>query len=124
MGETYSFQGFSTTNMLTCYIDGENIIQTDYMGNRRVLGKTTAAYNELEATATEYYNKLVELGIIVPEKTQEEMFREMQKNMNDMARVIASLTEELKEMKKNGSECDPVKNNRNVSIVKSNTGGE
>ena len=81
MGESFAFQGFSASNLLTCYIDGDSIVQMDMIGNRKVIGKTAEAYSTLEATTTEYYNKLVELGVIVPEKTQEEMMREMQKAM-------------------------------------------
>ena len=34
--------------------------------NRQLIGKTLSAYSELEQTITEYYNKLVELGVIIP----------------------------------------------------------
>lgn len=124
MGETYAFQGFSATNMLTCFIDGDNIIQVDYMGTRKIVGKTMAAYGELESTATEYYNKLVELGVIEAPKTPEEMVKEMQKNMSDMAAVIAALTSEIKEMKNNGHERDPAKPCKDVSVCEFGAGGE
>mgnify|MGYP006991678221 CR=1 FL=1 len=124
MGETYAFQGFSATNMVTCYIDGENIVQLDYMGTRRVIGKTMAAYSELESTATEYYNKLVELGVIEAPKTPEELVKEMQKNMSDMAQVIAALTAEVKEMKNNGHECNSARHSKDVPVCESGTGGE
>lgn len=124
MGETYAFQGFSTTNMLTCFIDGENIVQVDYMGTRKIVGKTMAAYGELESTATEYYNKLVELGVIEVPKTPEEMVKEMQKNMNDMAAVIAALTSEIKEMKNSGYERDSAKSRKDVPVCESGAGGE
>lgn len=124
MGETYAFQGFSATNMVTCYIDGENIVQLDYMGTRRVIGKTMAAYSELESTATEYYNKLVELGVIEAPKTPEELVKEMQKNMSDMAQVIAALTAEVKEIKNNGHECNSARHSKDVSVCESGAGGE
>ncbi len=124
MGETYAFQGFSATNMLTCFIDGDNIIQVDYMGTRKIVGKTMAAYGELESTATEYYNKLVELGVIEAPKTPEEMVKEMQKNMSDMAAVIAALTSEIKEMKNSGYECNSAKHSKDVSVRESGAGGE
>ena len=50
--------------MLACVVDGTDIYQTDYAGNRQLIGKTLSAYSELEQTTTEYYNKLVELGVI------------------------------------------------------------
>lgn len=124
MGESFAFQGFSTTAMITCIVDGDNIIQTDCFGNRKVVGKTAEAYAELEATTAEYYNKLVELGVIVPEKSPEEMMREMQKAMYDMAGVIAALKTEMEGMKKNGHEHDPVGHREDVSFRESGTGGE
>lgn len=123
MGESFAFQGFSASNVMTCYIDGDNIIQTDMFGNRKAVGKTTEAYAELEATTSEYYNKLVELGVIVPEKSQEEMMREMQKAMCDMAGVIAALRTEMEGLK-NGHERDPVGHREDVSFRESGAGGE
>jgi flagellar biosynthesis/type III secretory pathway protein FliH len=124
VGESFAFQGFSATNILTCFVDGENIVQVDYMGTRKVVGKTVAAYSELESTATEYYNKLVELGVIEAQKTPEEMVKEMQKNMNDMAAVIAALTSEIKEMKNSGHERNFAESCQNVSFGESGAGGQ
>ena len=80
-------------------VDGADIYQTDYAGNRQLIGKTLAAYNELEQTTAQYYDKLVELGIIVPPKSQEELMAEMQKSMLEMSGIIAGLSNELKELK-------------------------
>lgn len=99
MAEQFAFSGFSASNILTCVIDGADIYQADYMGNRQLIGKTAAAYNELEQTTTEYYNKLVELGVIVPPKSQEQLMGEMQKTMEDMTGIIAALSAEVKELK-------------------------
>lgn len=105
MGETFAIQGYSATNMMMCFVDGENIIQQDYIGNRQVVGKTQEAYNELEQTTQEYYNKLVELGVIVPPKTPEDTMAEMQKAMDRMTNIIAALAAEVKEIKGNGYKC-------------------
>lgn len=100
--EQFAFQGYSASNMVMCYVDGEDIYQTDYLGNRKLIGKTATAYAELEQTTTEYYNKLVELGIITPPKSQEEIMGEMQRTMADMTGIIAALSAEVKELKANG----------------------
>ena len=102
MPEQFAFSGFSASNLFTCVVDGNDIYQTDYMGNRQLVGKTVAAYNELEQTTTEYYNKLVELGVIVPPKSQEQLMGEMQKTMADMTGIIAALSAEVKELKESG----------------------
>lgn len=99
MAEQFAFSGFSASNMLACVVDGTDIYQTDYMGNRQLIGKTMSAYNELEQTTTQYYDKLVELGVIVPPKSQEELMGEMQKTMADMAGIIQALSTEVKELK-------------------------
>lgn len=101
--DQFSFSGFSATNMLACVVDGGDIYQTDYAGNRQMIGKTLSAYNELEQTTTEYYNKLVELGIIVPPKSQEELMAEMQKSMLEMSGIITALSSEIKELKEHES---------------------
>lgn len=124
MGESFAFQGFSQTNLMTCIIDGDNIVQTDYLGNRKIIGKTAEAYADLESTTTEYYNKLVEVGIIVPEKTPEEMVQEMQKNLNDMSQVIAALMSEVKGLKENGHKCNCRKNSADVSEGESDGGNQ
>lgn len=97
--DQFSFSGFSATNMMACVTDGTDIYQTDYAGNRQLIGKTMAAYAELEQTTDQYYDKLVELGVIVPPKSQEELMAEMQKSMLEMSGIIASLSGEIKELK-------------------------
>ena len=79
--EQFAFSGYSASNMLACVVDGTDIYQTDYAGNRQLIGRTMQAYNELEQTTTEYYGKLVELGVIVPPKSTEELMAEMQESM-------------------------------------------
>lgn len=105
--EQFALSGFSTSNMLACVVDGTDIYQTDYIGNRQLIGKTMSAYNDLEQTTTQYYEKLVELGVIVPPKSQEELMAEMQKSMLQMSDIIAGLSNELKELKnREPGQCD------------------
>lgn len=105
MNESFSFHGFSMNNQIMCVINGDDIFQIDYMtGQQRPIGKTTAAYSELEQTTTEYYNKLVELGVIVPPKDPQEAMAEMQKTMQSMAAIIQSLSDQVKELKEHGYE--------------------
>lgn len=101
--DQFAIQGYSASNMLMCVVDGAEIYRSDYMGNRKLVGKTLEAYQELEETTKQYYDKLVELGVIVPPKSQEELMGEMQRTMADMTGIIAALSEEVKELKKNGS---------------------
>ena len=102
--DQFAFSGFSASNMLSCIVDGGDIYQIDYMGNRRLIGKTQATYEELEGTTKQYYDKLVELGVITPQKTPEEMMADMQNTMLSMSQIISALSNEVKELKTSGHE--------------------
>lgn len=104
MNESFAIQGYSTVNQVVSQIIGEDIYQTDFMGQRKLIGKTISAYNELEETTTQYYDKLVELGVIIPPKSQEQMISDLQGTIKDMAGLIADLKKEIGEMKQHGSE--------------------
>lgn len=117
--DQFAFSGYSMSNMLTCIVDGADIYQTDYMGNRKLIGKTAAAYSELETTTKQYYDKLVELGVITPPKTPEEMMADMQGAMMNMLQTISALSDEVKELKSHGSEQCACRAKQDVSGVKS-----
>ena len=101
--EQFSFSGYTASNMMACVTDGTDIYQTDYAGNRQLIGKTMSAYTELEQTTAQYYDKLVELGVIIPPKSQEELMAEMQRAMLEMSGIISSLSGEIRELKENGA---------------------
>lgn len=124
MNESFAFHGYSMNNQIMCVINGDDILQIDYMtGQQKLIGKTTSAYSDLEQTTTEYYNKLVELGVIVPPKDPQEAMAEMQKTMQDMASLIQSLSNEVKELKKNGPESNSCGSQPNVSQRKPKRSG-
>lgn len=118
MNESFAIQGYSASNQMLCVIENDGIYQYDFTGTKKLIGKTVQAYTELEQTTTEYYNKLVELGVIVPPKSPEDMIREMQQTMLSMSGIIQSLSEEVKELKKNGSECNSVGSGKDVPLSK------
>lgn len=118
MNESFAIQGYSASSQMLCVIENDGIYQYDFSGTKKLIGKTIQAYTELEETTTEYYNKLVELGVIVPPKSPEDMIREMQQTMLSMSSIIQSLSEEVKELKKNGSECNSVGSGKDVPIHK------
>ena len=112
----FAIAGYSGSPCLMCIIDGNDIWQADYFGNKQqLIGKTSAAYGELEGTTQQYYDKLVELGIITPPKTQEQLMSEMQTAMSDMSDIIKGLTAQIKEMKENGNGADPGVHREDVS---------
>lgn len=70
--------------------------------------------NEQQDIIENYYNKLVELGEIVPEKTPEEQQNQF---MSEVLKTMKSMQEEIKEMKNNG-------NDRNGSVNSEHSSGE
>lgn len=122
--EQFSISGYTGGTYLMCLIDGADIVQFDVLGGRQVIGKTSAAYAELEATTQEYYDRLVELGVITPPKTQEELMAEMQSAMADMANTIKGLNAQIKEMRDGGCSADPIDGRENVPVSKHSGRGE
>lgn len=84
---------------MTCVVDNGNIVQVDYYGNRKAIGVTTEVYQELEKISTEYYNKLVELGVIVPAKTQEQIQQEQMQMMQTMLKQMQQMQAEMEVLK-------------------------
>jgi hypothetical protein len=118
------FSGYyAVGDMMNCIIDGDTIYQADYAGNRKAIGKVQAAYDDLATTTQQYYDKLVELGVIVPPKAPEVMMAEMQGTMLEMSKIIAALGEEVKELKANGHQECACGGGANVPGSKSKRGG-
>ena len=79
-------------------IQGEDILRGDvYGGNQTPIGKTNEAYNDLMVTCIKYYDKLVELGVIEKEKTQEEVDEEQQQALSSLAEQNAIILKQLKD---------------------------
>lgn len=123
--DQFAIAGYSGSNCLMCIIDNGDIYQADYFGNRQqLIGKTVAAYTELESTTQQYYDKLVELGVITPPKTQEQLMSEMQSAMSDMAAVIKNLTDQVKELKENGPQATLSGSVENVPVRRPSRRGD
>lgn len=87
-------------------VEGSTIYQLTAFGfgqqQKIAIGVTQQAFDELQAITDGYYNKLVELGVIVPPKTAEELAVEQQKVIADMYDIIKGLKSEIEELKGNG----------------------
>ena len=123
--DQFAIAGYSGGNCMMCVIDNGDIFQTDYFGNRQqLIGKTSSAYAELEATTQEYYDKLIELGVITPPKTQEQLMSEMQSAMSDMAEIIKGLSAQVKELTEDGSQADHCGSVKNVPVRRPSRRGD
>lgn len=120
---SFSLSGVQMTrNYVSAIIEGSGIYSYDtYSGQKQQIGVTNECYTQLQNTAREatdkaeeYYNKLVEVGVIVPPKTPEqtiaeltamigELRNEMQqqtpKNISTPNDELKSLEERLKRLK-------------------------
>ena len=57
--EQFAIAGYSGSGCVMVAIDGSEIYQVDYFGNRQqLIGKTASAYAELEATTQEFFAEL------------------------------------------------------------------
>lgn len=88
---------------ITCVLNGTDIIQCDLYGNKKKIGVTQAAYEELEKISNEYYNKLVELKVITPPKTPEELQQEQTQLMADMLKEMQNMKREIEVLKNDQS---------------------
>lgn len=95
-------------------IDGDNIISTDFYGNKQIVGVTQKKYQETLDLLNTYYNKLVEVGVIQKEKTPEEIANEQKEMMSAMIIQMKNMQEALDNLQKKNlekEEHDELKSN-------------
>lgn len=85
-------------------IDGDNIISTDFYGNKQVVGVTMKKYQDTLDLLNTYYNKLIELGIIEKEKTPEDIAKEQQQMMQAMFAQMQVMQEKLDSLQSKNNE--------------------
>lgn len=86
------------------YIDGDNILSTDFYGNKQVVGVTMKKHKETLDLLNTYYNKLIELGVIEKEKTPEDIAKEQQQMMQAMFAQMQSMQEKLDSLQNKNDE--------------------
>jgi hypothetical protein len=90
-------------------IDGDNILTTDYYGNKQVIGVTSKKYKETMELLTTYYNKLVEVGVIEKEKTAEDIAKEQQLMMQTLMNQMKAMQDKLDSLQENKGETNGYK---------------
>lgn len=98
-------------------IEGDNIMTTDFYGNKSTIGVTMKKYQETLDLLNTYYNKLVDLGVIEKEKTPEEVAKEQQEMMKTMMMQMQAMQAKIDSMnevnhitKENNDGYESVKN--------------
>ncbi len=85
-------------------LEGTNIYQLNSFagfggGQRTQVGVTLQAYNDLKAMCQQYYDKLVEVGVIKKEKTPAELAAEQAQLMAEMLATMKALKNEVEVLK-------------------------
>lgn len=83
-------------NMFSVYANEGNI----YFLNGEQIGVSLVKYQEMEQAFQKCRNKLVELGVIVPEKTPEEIIKEQSELLAKQTEVCNNLMLQMQEMSK------------------------
>ena len=84
--------------------DGANIYQINGFasfgaGSRTQVGVTLQAYNDLKQMCQQYYDKLVDVGVIKKEKTPAEIQAEQAQLMAEMLTTMKALKQEVEVLK-------------------------
>lgn len=84
--------------------DGANIYQINGFasfgaGSRTQVGVTLQAYNDLKQMCQQYYDKLVDVGVIQKEKTPAEIQAEQAQLMAEMLTTMKALKQEVEVLK-------------------------
>ena len=100
-------------------IDGDNIISTDYYGNKQIIGVTTKKHQETLDLLSSYYDKLVELGVIQREKTPEDIAKEQQEMMQTLILQMKAMQDKLESLQESKGESNGYKSN-SENIISNN----
>ena len=79
-------------------IEGDNILTTDFYGNKQLIGVTIKKHQETLDLLNTYYNKLVEVGVIEKEKTPEDIAKEQQQMMQLMMQQMKDMQDKLESL--------------------------
>jgi hypothetical protein len=69
-----------------------------FTGQKIQVGVVQQIFDELKGIADEYYQKLVDAGIIKEPKTNEQIIAEQQEMMAEMMKAITKLTKKVEEL--------------------------
>lgn len=97
-------------------IDGDNIVSTDFYGNKQIVGVTMKKYQDTLDLLNTYYNKLIELGVIEKEKTPEDIAKEQQQMMQAMFTQMQMMQEKLDTLTRMFENNEDDKNEMNIDL--------
>ena len=102
--------GYTVYNQ--CVIENDEIFSVDLYNNKTKIGVTNKKYDEMTDICNNYYDKLVELGAIVPPKTTEELIAEQNQTIIQMLNKMNAMQEELEGLKNEHQQSKPAVNSK------------
>ena len=100
-----------------CTVEDGVIYEVNALYNTKTrIGVTDSKYEELKKLADTYYDKLVEVGAIVPPKTPEQIQAETMQLMNGMLEQMKALKAEMEVLKNE-------RGNTSTDVKSKSTGG-
>lgn len=93
-------------NTFLASIDRDGNIIHESSNGRKKIGVDTQTAEEMQGVIDNYYNKLVELGVFVKEKTAEEIAQEQAEINQVLLQEIRSLNSKVEELSLNGNVRD------------------
>lgn len=120
----YESQKIRTGTSGYCTVEDGIIYEINplYAGQKQRVGVTDSVYNELKSISEEYYNKLVELGAIVPPKTPEQIQAETMQMMSSMLAEMKSMKQEMEELKNERRNSSTTAGNEPAKYTEADTG--
>ena len=120
----YESQKIRTGTSGYCTVEDGIIYEINplYTGQKQRVGVTDSVYNELKGISEEYYNKLVELGAIVPPKTPEQIQAETMQMMSSMLAEMKSMKREMEELKNERRNSSTPIRNESTEYTETNSG--
>ena len=120
----YESQKIRTGTSGYCTVEDGIIYEINplYAGQKQRVGVTDSVYNELKSISEEYYNKLVELGAIVPPKTPEQIQAETMQMMSSMLAEMKSMKIEMEELKNERRNSSAAIRNEPAEYAETNSG--
>lgn len=118
MSQTYPYMQtnplFNHSKYLTCFIQDGKIYTWSAEGTQQI-GVANQVYNELKAqydgifeVTTQYKERLVELGEITPELTQEEIIKQQAEQLRQTQKALAVSLERLEALTAGGKNHESV----------------
>ena len=120
----YESQKIRTGTSGYCTVEDGIIYEINplYAGQKQRVGVTDSVYNELKSISEEYYNKLVELGAIIPPKTPEQIQAETMQMMSSMLAEMKSMKMEMEELKNERRNSSTTAGNEPAEYTETNSG--